>query len=99
MALRFASLNIPNTPEVRRKYRQLLFTCPKDDLSPISAVILHNETLYQKTDDDVPMLDIVKSLGIVPGVTLDKGWVDLAGTGGKEVFTQGMDGLDERLAR
>jgi len=96
MSLRFASLNIPNTPEVRRQYRQLLFTCPKDSLAPISAVILHNETLYQKTDDGVPLLDLVKDLGIVPGVTLDKGWVDMAGTGGKEVFTQGLDGLDER---
>jgi len=96
MAQRFESLNIPNTPEVRRKYRQLLFTCPKESLAPISAVILHNETLYQKTDDGVPMLDMVRSLGIVPGVTLDKGWVEMAGTGGKEVFTQGMDDLDER---
>merc|ERR1711892_302808 len=95
-ALRFASLNIPNTPEVRRKYRQLLFTCPKEKLAPISAVILHNETLYQKTDDGVPMLDMVRSLGIVPGVTLDKGWVEMAGTDGKEVFTQGLDDLDER---
>jgi len=96
MAQRFESLNIPNTPEVRRKYRQLLFSCPKESLAPISAVILHNETLYQKTDDGVPMLDMVRSLGIVPGVTLDKGWVDMAGTNGKEVFTQGMDDLDER---
>jgi len=96
MAQRFESLNIPNTPEVRRKYRQLLFSCPKDSLAPISAVILHNETLYQKTDDGVPMLDMVRSLGIVPGVTLDKGWVEMAGTNGMEVFTQGMDDLDER---
>ena len=43
------------------------------------------------------MLDIVRNLGIVPGVTLDKGWVEMPGTGGKEVFTQGMDDLDERL--
>jgi len=96
MAQRFESLDIPNTPEVRRKYRQLLFSCPKDSLAPLSAVILHNETLYQKTDDGVPLLDVIKSLGIVPGVTLDKGWVEMAGTGGKEVFTQGLDDLDER---
>jgi len=96
MAQRFASLNIPNTPEVRRKYRQLLFTCAKDDLAPISAVILHNETLYQKSDDGVSILEMVKDLGIVPGVTLDKGWVEMPGTAGKEVYTQGMDDLDER---
>jgi len=98
MAQRFASLDIPNNAEVRRKYRQLLFTCSKSDLAPLSGVILHNETLYQKTDDEVPLLDLVKELGIVPGVTVDKGWVELTGTDGKEVYTQGMDGLDERCA-
>lgn len=98
MEQRFASLNIPNNAEVRRKYRQLLFSCPKAPLSPISAVILNNETLYQKTDDEVEMLELIKKLGIVPGVTLDKGWVELPGSGGKEVFTQGLDGLDQRCA-
>ena len=73
----------------------MLFSCPKASLAPLSAVILHNETLYQKTDEEVhykllmhhtpctilctpctmhqvPILDVVKELGIVPGVTLDK---------------------------
>jgi len=96
MALRFSSLNISNTEEMRRKYRQLLFTCSKEDLAPISAVILNSETLYQKSDDGTKILDMVKDLGIVPGVTLDKGWIEMAGSGGKEVFTQGLDSLDER---
>ena len=97
MALRFSSLNISNTEEMRRKYRQLLFTCSKEDLAPISAVILNSETLYQKSDDGTKILDMVKDLGIVPGVTLDKGWIEMAGSGGKEVFTQGLDSLDERF--
>ena len=62
-------------------------------------MILHNETLYQKSDDGVPILEMVKALGIVPGVTLDKGWVEMPGTSGKEVYTQGMDDLDERCAK
>jgi len=93
MEQRFASLDIPNTAEVRRKYRQLLFTCPKSEVGPLSAVILNHETLYQKSDAGVPLLDLAKGLGIVPGVTLDKGWVKLSEG---EVFTQGLDGLDER---
>merc|ERR1712107_210216 len=88
--------NIPNNAETRRKYRQMLFSCSKADLAPLSAVILHNETLYQKNDQEVPLLDIIAELGIVPGVTLDKGWVELAGTDGREVFTQGLDDLDAR---
>jgi len=93
---RFKHLNIPNNAETRRKYRQMLFSCSKSDLTPLSAVILHNETLYQKNDQEVPLLDIIAELGIVPGVTLDKGWVELAGTDGREVFTQGLDDLDAR---
>ena len=32
------------------RYRQMLFSCSKASLAPLSAVILHNETLYQKND-------------------------------------------------
>lgn len=95
MEARFASLKIENTPEVRRKYRQMLFSCAKEDLAPLSGVILQNETLYQKTDDGRGFIEVVKSLGIIPGITVDKGWVGLAGAPG-EVFTQGLDDLDAR---
>jgi len=91
---RFASLKIENTSENRRKYRQLLFSCQKEKLSSLSAVILQHETLYQKTDDGKAIIEVVNDLGIIPGITLDKGWVTLGQ--GKEVFTQGLDGLDER---
>jgi len=91
---RFKHLNIENTPENRRKYRQLLFSCPKEKLSSLSATILQHETLYQTSDDGVPIIQLVKDLGIVPGITLDKGWVPINEKG--EVFTQGLDGLDDR---
>jgi len=94
MESRFGVIKLENTEENRRRYRQLLFSCPKEQLQPLSAVILHSETLYQSTDEGKPMIEVVKELGIVPGVTLDKGWVDLGGNG--EVFTQGLDDLDER---
>ena len=83
---------------MRRQYRQLLFSCPAERLAPLSGVILQHETLHQKTDEGENFIDVVKSLGVIPGVTVDKGWVGLAGSGGREVFTQGLDGLDERCA-
>merc|ERR1711936_500888 len=43
MEQRFASLKIENTAEMRRKYRQLLFSCPADRLRPLSGVILQHE--------------------------------------------------------
>ena len=73
----------------------MLFSCAKEDLAPLAGVILQNETLYQKTDDGRGFIDVVKSLGIIPGITVDKGWVGLAGAPG-EVFTQGLDDLDAR---
>ena len=83
---------------MRRKYRQLLFSCPAERLSALSGVILQHETLHQNTDDGRSFIDVVKGLNLIPGVTVDKGWVGLAGSRGREVFTQGLDGLDERCA-
>jgi fructose-bisphosphate aldolase, class I len=34
----------------------------------VSGVILFEETLYQKADDGTPFVDIMKSLGILPGI-------------------------------
>ena len=75
-----------------------MFSCPAQRLSPLSGVILQHETLQQKTDEGESFIEVVKGLGMIPGVTVDKGWVGLAGSPGQEVFTQGLDGLDERCA-
>nr|ALS04562.1 fructose-bisphosphate aldolase [Pseudodiaptomus poplesia] len=95
MADRFNHLNIENSPENRRKYRQMLFSCTRDELAPLSAVILQDETVHQTTDDGRPFAQVVSDLGIVPGITLDKGWIKMTGSS-KEVYTQGLDGLDQR---
>ena len=34
----------------------------------VSGVILFEETLYQNADDGTPFVDIMKSLGILPGI-------------------------------
>lgn len=82
---------------MRRQYRELLFTTDKVVAANISGVILFHETLYQKTEDGKPFVDILKEKGIIPGIKVDKGVVPLAGTF-NECTTQGLDGLSERCA-
>ena len=38
----------------------------------VSGVILFEETLYQNADDGTPFVDIMKSLGILPGIKVTK---------------------------
>jgi fructose-bisphosphate aldolase class I len=98
MEKRLVALGLENTEENRRKYRQLLFTGNDDLSSYISGVILFDETLYQKTDDGVRFVDVLKSKGIIPGIKVDKGIVPIAGTVG-EGTTQGLDDLNARCAK
>lgn len=94
---RFKGINVENIEENRRKYRQLLFKSEGIEKF-ISGVILYEETLYQKADDGTPFAEILKSKGIIPGIKVDKGVKDLAGTNG-ECVTQGIDDLDARCAK
>ena len=62
MEARFASLDIENTPEVRRQYRQLLFSCARQELAPLSGAILQHETVHQTTDDGRSFVEVVTGL-------------------------------------
>jgi len=98
MGKRLTAINLENTEENRRKYRQLLFTSDKEIGKHISGVILFHETLYQKTDDGRPFVELIKQLGIIPGIKVDKGVVPLMGSEG-ESTTQGLDDLSQRCAQ
>merc|ERR1711970_939049 len=98
MGKRLAGIGVENTEENRRKYRQLLFTCDKTLGNSISGVILFHETLYQKADDGSPFVDLIKGLGIIPGIKVDEGVVPLMGSEG-ESTTQGLDDLSSRCAQ
>merc|ERR1739838_942491 len=98
MGKRLAGIGVDNTEENRRKYRQLLFTCDKTLANSISGVILFHETLYQKSDDGTPFVDMIKNQGIIPGIKVDKGVVSLMGSEG-ESTTQGLDDLSQRCAQ
>lgn len=95
---RFSAINLENNEENRRQYRQLLFTTENEISNYISGVILFEETLYQKTDDGTPFVTLLKNKGIIPGIKVDKGTVNLAGTN-NETTTQGLDGLAERCKK
>ncbi len=96
IAKRFASLGIPSTEQTRREYRDILLTTPGIGDS-ISGVILFDETIRQTAADGRRFVDVLKEAGIVPGIKVDKGTVNMPGSD-LEKMTQGLDGLRERLA-
>jgi fructose-bisphosphate aldolase class I len=93
---RFEPLGIPNTPEMRRRYRQMLFTAP-GVAEHVSGVILFDETIRQTADDGTPLVEVLRRQGMIPGIKVDRGAKPLAGAPGEQV-TEGLDGLRERLA-
>ena len=93
---RFDSIGVESTAENRNAYRDMLFTTPGME-EFISGVILFDETIRQSTlKDGVPIPDHLTSLGVIPGIKVDKGAHPLAGTDGERV-TEGLDGLADRL--
>jgi fructose-bisphosphate aldolase, class I len=93
---RLDSIKVESTEENRRSYRELLFTTPGVE-EFISGVILYDETIRQPAKNGKPFPEVLASKGILPGIKVDKGPVDLPGFAG-EVVTEGLDGLRQRLA-
>ena len=93
---RFDALGIEFTEENRRTYRDMLVTAAGLG-DHIGGAILFDETLRQKLLDGTPFPEHLNSIGIVPGIKVDKGAKDLAGHLGEKV-TEGLDGLRDRLA-
>ncbi len=92
---RFAQFGIPQTPEARRDYRELIVTTPGLG-KYISGAILYDETIRQRTNDGGSFIDKLTEAGIIPGIKVDMGITDLAGFPGEKV-TEGLDGLRARL--
>ena len=92
---RFAKLEIPQTEEARRSYRELIVTTP--GLGEfISGAILYDETIRQKKKDGTPFIKIIIDAGIIPGIKVDTGAKDMAAHPGEKI-TEGLDGLRDRL--
>tara|TARA_R110002110_G_scaffold167482_1_gene368481 strand:- start:29900 stop:30925 length:1026 start_codon:yes stop_codon:yes gene_type:complete len=93
---RLKAVDVASTEEARRDYRELLFsTSGLGDF--ISGIILFEETLKQKSAASVPLPELLKMQGIVPGIKVDMGTVSLPNFPG-ETVTQGLDSLAQRLS-
>lgn len=91
----FAALDIAQTAEMRRAWRDLIVATPR--LSEcISGAILHDETIRQQTLAGVPFARALEEVGIVVGIKVDAGTQPLAGFA-EEVITEGLDGLRARF--
>jgi fructose-bisphosphate aldolase class I len=93
---RFARYGIPQTPEARRAYRELIVSTPGLSKS-INGVILSDETIRQQMTDGTPFATAIERLGISPGIKVDIGATEMPGQANEKI-TEGLDGLRERLA-
>ncbi len=91
---RLSSIGVESTEERRRFYRETLFRTEGQE-EAISGVILYDETIRQEAEDGTPLVELLASKGIIPGIKTDKGAKDLANFPGEKV-TEGLDGLRDR---
>lgn len=92
---RLEMVGLPNEPEHRQDFRELLFTAPGIE-EHLSGVIMYDSSIKNSTDDGVPFPDVLTAKGILPGIKVDRGTKELEGFAG-EVVTQGLDDLDARF--
>ena len=97
IAKRFASIDVADNEENRRRYRELIITTP--NLSDyISGAILFDETFRQEMSTGMLFRDYMNSIGILPGIKVDAGAKDFSNHPNEKI-TEGLDGLRDRLAK
>jgi len=92
---RFDNIKIDSNENNRRAYREMLFTT-KGLEEAVSGVILFDETLRTAASDGTPFAQVLANKGIMPGIKVDKGPVEIPGFPG-ETVTEGLDGLRARV--
>jgi len=92
---RFKTVDVECTEETRRTYRNLLFSAAGVE-QYLSGVILFDETARQKAVDGKQIPQYLAGKGIVPGIKVDKGLVNIPFTR-EEKVTEGLDGLQKRM--
>ena len=93
---RFKSVGVECNEDNRRAYRNLLFSAAGIE-QYLSGVILFDETARQKANDGTPIPEYLAKKGILPGIKVDKGTVQLPLAPAGELVTDGLDGLGKRL--
>lgn len=90
------AIGVSPEAEMRRQYRQLLFTTEGIE-QYVTGVIMYDGSIRNQADDGTPFADILISKGIIPIIKVDGGTVPHTNFPG-EVVTQGLDNLGDRLA-
>ncbi|HKC04737.1 MAG TPA: class I fructose-bisphosphate aldolase [Patescibacteria group bacterium] len=85
---RFTALGLTSTPELNKKYREILFTTPRL-ANYISGVILFDESVRQG------LHKILEGKGILAGIKVDGGLEPFNET--EEQITKGLETLPQRL--
>ena len=98
IAKRFAKINLPNTLDLRRDYREMLFRSTEAMQNYISGVILTEETLEQSAADGTSFRAMLADADVIPGIKVDRGTFPMPGDAGEKI-TEGLDGLRQRLQR
>lgn len=94
---RFDAIGVESTADSRRDYREMMFRTADAMKNNISGVILYDETIRQNAKDGTPLVKIIEQMGSIPGIKVDAGVKPLTNYPG-ETITEGLDGLDARLA-
>ena len=90
----FAALDIAQTGENSRRWRELIVTTP-DICQSISGMILYDETIHQAMAGGRPFVDALADAGSLVGIKVDTGAKPLTGFPSESV-TEGLDDLRER---
>ena len=92
---RFDQINLESNFENRRKYRELLF-CTNGIEDFLSGVIFYDETIKQKTSENLLFVELLKQKNIQTGIKVDTGAKKLIGSENEKI-TEGLDGLSSRM--
>ncbi len=95
MTKRLDAINVESNANNRLKFREILFSSSgmKDY---IGGVILFDETIKQRTNNNLSIPDLINNNGSVVGIKVDIGAKSLAGSP-EEKITEGLDGLRDRF--
>ena len=93
---RFETIGLGSTADSRRDWREMLFRTEPAMSEHISGVILYDETIRQNSEDGTSLVQLIQNAGSIPGIKVDTGAKDLAGSPGEKI-TEGLDGLRDRL--
>ena len=91
---RFDKIGIESNPDNNLSYRKMLFSSPGME-EYISGVILYDET-FRQSIDGVAVPKYLENKGILPGIKVDAGAVDLPNFPNEKI-TEGLDKLKQRL--